>query len=82
MTDAERKLLHETAERTKQIHDALFQPPADGSPALINRIMAVIVPVERGSWGVKWFIRIVVALGSLILAINAAKSGIASWFGK
>lgn len=71
MTDEERALLYETAEKTKEIHDALFKPFPDGQPAFMDRAASVVVAAERGSWAVKWTFRIIISIGALVGVVKA-----------
>lgn len=79
MTEQERALLTETAERVDELHRALFAVPA-GSPAderpLIEGLRIVWRAYQRGSW----LARITIWLIPTVAAIGAGVAAIKGWF--
>lgn len=85
MTPDERKrlehvesLMAELSTQVTELHDAFFQPAADGSPPLIRRISRIVVTTERGEWAMVWAVRIVGSVAALVGAVAAIKAGLIS----
>ncbi|MBP7619346.1 MAG: hypothetical protein KA745_00140 [Gemmatimonadales bacterium] len=86
MTPDERKrlehveaLMAELSTQVTELHDAFFQPAADGSPPLIRRISRIVLATERSEWAMVLSFRFVAGLAGLIAAVAAIKAGLISY---
>jgi len=63
MTDEERRMLYETDEMVRELHQAFMKVPAGSKTALIHDLRAVSDAYQKGSWGIRFMLWLLPTLG-------------------
>ncbi len=73
MTEDERKKLNETHAMTVRLHEQLFGVPPQGGEPLMVRMARMVEMLETGGVMGKWFLRGVMTLAGLGVALAQIK---------
>ncbi|WP_146194488.1 hypothetical protein [Thioclava sp. NG1] len=83
MTPEEHSMIRELRSEMSELRDevsalnrALLLPEPDGTPPFLQRAARVVNAAESGSWGIKWSVRIFLALGAILATVSTIKGSI------
>jgi len=71
MEVSERELLTETAIKVDKLYGALMDADPITGKSFVKRTADVVDAAEKGSWAVKWAVRITLGLGAIVGAFGA-----------
>lgn len=76
MTPEEHEIITDLRDRIARIERALLEKEPDGTPPFIERAARVVNAAESGSWGIKWGVRIFLAIGAILATVSTIKGSI------